>query len=344
MADPDSRLHELLTLHKLVGRSPAFLQALQTLPRIARSEAAVLISGETGTGKELAARALHYLSPRAGYPFVGVNCGALPDTLLEGELFGHERGAFTDAHARRLGLIAEAEGGTLFLDEVDSLPGKAQVALLRVLQEKRLRAVGSSQERSVNVRLLVAANTALARRVRAGTFREDLYYRLCVFTLHLPPLRERPEDIAPLAQHFLEKHAPAHKPPARLSGGALAALLAHDWPGNVRELENTMLRASHLCQAHQVEVEDLSLPLQRRLRTDEGGPPVGGSQAFQILKQQAIERFERGYLLRLMAEHAGNISRAAHTACKDRRDLGKLLKKYHIDPHSFQQSGPSMGD
>jgi DNA-binding NtrC family response regulator len=329
------RLYETLALAKLVGTAPTFLQAVRQLPVVARSLASVLIQGETGTGKELVARAIHYLSARAGGPFVAVNCGTLLESLLEDELFGHERGAFTDARLRRAGLIAQAEEGTLFLDEVDALSLKAQVSLLRVLQEHKYRAVGSSEERETNARIVVATNSLLEPLVNARAFRADLYYRLCVFRLHLPPLRERPEDIPVLAAHFLTKLAPTDRPMPVLSAAACAALLAHDWPGNIRELENAILRGSQLCTTDVITVEDLGLP------SCLSAPRAKSS--FAALKRQNSEDFERRYLIQLMKEHQGNISQAARAAAKERRDLGKLLKKHHIDPISYRVLFPPPG-
>src|SRR5215472_4396066 len=196
-------LRDSQALAKLVGEAPAFAKAIKQLPAVAKSGATALITGETGTGKELVARAIHYLSARTSQPFVAVNCGSLPDTLLEDELFGHERGAFTGAHVRRDGLIAQAEKGTLFLDEVDTLPAKAQIDLLRVLQDKRFRTIGSSVEHKADVRIVAATNAPLELLVQSGGFRADLYYRLSVFPIFLPVLRDRREDIPALAAHFL---------------------------------------------------------------------------------------------------------------------------------------------
>jgi DNA-binding NtrC family response regulator len=311
-----------------VGRSPLFVEAVRRLPCIAKDRAPVLVEGETGTGKELAARALHYLGPRAGFPFAAVNCGALPDTLLEDELFGHERGAFTDARGRREGLIAQAEKGTLFLDEIDSLSRKAQVSLLRVVQEGRYRPVGSSEERRADVRVVAATNAPLEELVKTGAFRADLYYRLCVFRVHLPPLRQRPEDVPLLAAHFLEKHASDEEPAPVLSPEAVAALTAYDWPGNAREVENIMIRAGRLCRNGRIEPADLGL------RTAQSSA-AGTFSPFRVMKQAVVRDFERDYLRRLMAAHQGNVTRAARAAGNDRRELGKLLKKHHIDPRTF---------
>jgi DNA-binding NtrC family response regulator len=335
------RLRDSGALAKLVGRAPSFLKAIAQLPAMSKSEATVLIRGETGTGKELVARAIHYLSSRAAYPFVALNCGSLPDTLLEDELFGHERGAFTGAHTRREGLIAEAKKGTLFLDEVDTLSAKAQVDLLRVLQDKRFRAVGSSVEREADVRVVAATNAQLDHLVRASSFRADLYYRLCIFTVNLPPLRERKEDILALAAHFVEKHGKAHRPELKLSTEACAALMDWDWPGNVRELESAILRAIHLSEGDAIETADLAL----HAPADKAQASVAEPRAlsFQAAKRKAIEAFERDYLSRLMADQTGNISQAARIAGKDRSDLGKLLKKHSLDAKGFRSpAGPGV--
>jgi DNA-binding NtrC family response regulator len=331
------RLRDAQALAKLVGDAPAFLNAIRHVPEVARSEATVLITGETGTGKELVARAIHYMSPRSGFPFVPVHCGSLPDSLLEDELFGHERGAFTDAHAQRHGLIAQAEKGTLFLDEVETMSLKAQVALLRVLQDKRFRALGSSRERQADIRVVAATNAPLEQLVRTGSFRPDLYFRLRVFSIHLPPLREHKEDIMTLSRHFLKKHAPSREgPELLLTPDACEALLAYDWPGNVRELENAIIRGIHLSQTNLIEVKDLGIASESE---SEQNLPLNivseGACSFKVMKQKMIETFEKEYLNRLMREHRGNVSHAALAAGKERRELGKLLKKYRIDPKFF---------
>jgi DNA-binding NtrC family response regulator len=354
-----AQLREAMTVARLVGRSPAFLTAVAHLIPVARSGSAVLISGETGTGKELVARAVHYLSDRAARPFVAFNCGALPDSLLEDELFGHERGAYTGAHASRKGLVAAAAGGTLFLDEVDGLTPRAQTALLRLLQEKTFRLLGSAEEQRADVRVITATNADLDRSMAAGAFRTDLYYRLCVFRFHLPALRERPEDILLLAEHFLRKHALPNGIMPRLSDSARAALTQYDWPGNIRELENGILRAIHLSPDGVIEEADLALPgwpptdaippalaataepEQSSAALADAAAPAEPLESMRVAKRRVVEEFEKKYLARLIIEHAGNVTRAAQAAGKERRELGKLLKKYDITP-SRMSPGSSL--
>jgi DNA-binding NtrC family response regulator len=318
----------------LIGNAPAFREVLARLRTVAQAEAPVLITGETGTGKELVARAVHALSARAERPFVAVNCGALMDTLLESELFGHERGAFTDAHARRPGLISEAARGTLFLDELDTLTPRAQVALLRFLQDQRYRALGSTVEQRADVRFVAATNAQLEGLVRAGAFRADLYYRVSVFTVNLPPLRERREDIVPLAEHFIAKYG--GRTGVVLTAEAEAALLACEWPGNVRELESAIVRALPMAQGGWIEPRDLGLPewpsgASASMATD----PAERTGSYKAQKRRMLEAFERQYLTQLMIEQGGNVSRAARAAGKERRDLGKLLKRYGFAAGQF---------
>jgi DNA-binding NtrC family response regulator len=325
----------------LIGRAPVFQDALSKLAVVAKSDATVLITGETGTGKELVARALHRLSPRADHPFVAVNCGSLVDTLIEGELFGHERGAFTDAHARRQGLVAQAARGTVFLDEAETLSPRAQVALLRVLQDRTFRPVGSGTEQQVDVRFVAATNASLERLVQAGSFRADLYYRLCVFSVALPPLRDRREDILLLAHHFLAKHAGGTEQAPQLSTPATRALLAWDWPGNVRELESAILRALPMATAGVIAEGDLGVP---RGTVRPGGQMLlpEAPRTYKTEKRQLLDSFEVHYLFRLMTEHHGNVSQAARAAGKERRDLGKLLKRHGLDPRRFA-NGERLG-
>ncbi len=337
------RLRELQALDRFVGESPAFLKSIDHLPLLARSTACVVISGETGTGKELVARAIHYLGPRAARPFVPVNCGSLPDSLLEAELFGHERGAFTDARQRRVGLIAQADGGTLFLDEIDALSARAQVALLRVLQDHTVRALGSDREHTVDVRFVAATNTSLGTLVHEGRFRSDLYFRLYVLTVDLPPLRSRQSDVVLLARHFINRYAQSGSG-VQLADDAQRALQRHRWPGNVRELENVIQRALTLAQVETITARDLGLELPPPRVSEDApslAPPIGAPSRPDIIikyrdaKRDAVDAFERDYLTRLLLAHRGNITRAAIAAGKERRDLGRLLKKHRMNPRQY---------
>jgi two-component system response regulator GlrR len=316
------KLKEDIGLKQIIGESPAFLDKVRCVPRFARCDATVLISGESGTGKELFARAIHYLSPRADRPFVPVNCGALPENLVESEIFGHKRGAFTGAASDRAGLIREAECGTLFLDEVDCLTPQAQVKLLRFLQDGEYRSVGSPQIRHANIRVVAAANADFSQIVRGGKFREDLFYRLNVLPLTLPALRTRRGDILLLTRDFLDKQAALAKtPPKNLSLAALNRLLSHSWPGNVRELQNVLTRAIILSDHDSIEPSHLDLP--------EDGP-AAEEQSFRAMKSHAVQRFEHDYLTTVLRAHEGNITRAASAVKKNRRAFWELLRKHGL--------------
>src|SRR5438270_3307488 len=253
-------LKERLGSKFLVGESPAFLEEVNKIPLLARCNASVLISGETGTGKEVCARAIHYLSPWASKPFIPVNCGAIPAELVENELFGHERGAFTGAKSSQVWLIQEAEGGTLFLDEIDCLPLLSQVKFLRFLQEKEYRSLGSTKTCRADVRVIAATNSDAEEAVKAGKLRRDLYYRLNVIPLVLPPLRERREDIPSLARHFLAKYAAEFdKQVTDFSSEAIQSLVSYEWPGNVRELEHVVVRAVVLSTQTLIRGVDIAL-------------------------------------------------------------------------------------
>jgi DNA-binding NtrC family response regulator len=316
------KLKEDIGLKQIIGESPAFLDKVRCVPRFARCDATLLISGESGTGKELFARAIHYLSPRADRPFIPLNCGALPENLVESEIFGHKRGAFTGAACDQTGLIREAEGGTLFLDEVDCLTPQAQVKLLRFLQDGEYRSVGSQQILHANIRVVAAGNADFSQLVRSGRFREDLFYRLNVLALTLPALRERRGDILLLAHDFLEKHAAVSEARSKnLSLAALNRLLSHSWPGNVRELQNVLTRAIVLSDHDSIEPSDLELP--------EDGP-AAEEQSFRAMKSHAVQRFEHDYLATVLRAHDGNITRAASAVKKNRRAFWELLRKHGL--------------
>lgn len=313
---------------QLLGTSPRFLAELAKLPLVAKSDISVLISGETGTGKELVARVLHDLSPRAGKYFVPLNCGAIPVELLENELFGHEQGAFTGAAGARCGLIQEADKGTLFLDEVDSLPALAQVKLLRFLQEKEYRPLGSTKTRKADVRIIAASNANLEQAVVTGTLRRDLYYRLNVVPIVLPPLRERSSDILLLAHHFLAVYAAKlHSPAASFSPEAERKLLLYSWPGNVRELEHVVERIVVLATQRVIEADQIDFPGDNDHLT---------RLSFRELKRNVIAEFETKYIQNLLIAHRGNITKAAQSAKKERRTFWELVRKYNIDVEEFR--------
>jgi len=320
------KLKEDIGLKQIIGESPAFLDQVRCVPRFARCDATVLISGESGTGKELFARAIHYLSPRADRPFVPVNCGALPENLVESEIFGHKRGAFTGAASDQAGLIREAEGGTLFLDEIDCLMPQAQVKLLRFLQDGEYRSVGSQQILHANIRVVAAANADFSQIVREGKFREDLFYRLNVLSLMLPALRERRGDILLLTRDFLDKQATTpNTTPKNLSLAALNRLLSYSWPGNVRELQNVLTRAIVLSDRDSIEPPDLGLPKDVSFVEE---------QSFRAIKTRAIQRFEYDFLATIMHAHGGNITRAASAVKKNRRAFWQLLRKHGLLAHA----------
>lgn len=324
------RLKAKLGLRRLVGQSDTFVAAVERIAPIAACDANVLITGETGTGKEVFARAIHHLSRRSGHPFTPVNCGAIPTELVENELFGHAAEAFTSAAHARSGLIRQAEGGTLFLDEIDALPLAAQVKLLRFLQEKEYRALGSTEVRHADVRLIAATNASVEEEVERGRLRRDLYYRLNVLPLVLPPLRERGEDVLLLAQHFLARHAAeTGLPMPQLTPGARQALLEHDWPGNARELEHAMERAVLLAGT-----TGHVGPAEMLLRGSGGKRSVA---PFKQAKDEAVARFERRYLERMLLAWSGNISRAADAAGKNRRAFFELIRKHQIDVRRFRE-------
>ena len=326
---------EMLVGLGLLGRSPVFAEALRLTRRFAETSAHVLVQGETGTGKELVARALHYLGDRRFKPFVPVNCGALPDNLMENELFGHGRGAFTDARERQRGLIASAEGGTLFLDEIECLSLKGQVALLRFLQDGRYRPLGGHEELRADVRVIAASNQDLGELVRGGRLRHDLYYRLAIMAIELPPLRRRGGDVLLLIEHFLARFAHEYgRPQPRLSEAAKAAALAHDWPGNVRELENVVHRQFLLAEAGVVSLAPPAVAGAGGARGQERRIDFSGMD-MKLAKAEVIARFERDYLEQAIALTRGNVSLAAQHAGKERRAFGKLLKKYGIDRSRF---------
>jgi two-component system, NtrC family, response regulator GlrR len=315
-------------LRKIIGKSPLFASELEKLPIYAECDVCVLIVGETGTGKELIARSLHYLSPRTNKPFVPVNCGAIPVDLVENELFGHEKGAYTSAAFSQKGLIQEANGGTLFLDEIDSLPLNSQVKLLRFLQDKEYRLLGSAKLHKADIRIIAASNSNLEQLSSEGKFRLDLYYRLNVMQIFLPPLKERIDDILPLANHFLAKYSKEfNKPLYEIEPAAIQKLQFHDWKGNVRELENVIERAVLLTKNDKILTSDIFLGQTKKESFQE---------TFQTAKAKVIEKFEKSYIQQTLTKCSGNISQAAKAAGKDRRVFFELIKKHHINIEKFR--------
>lgn len=290
-------------------------------------DVAVLITGETGTGKEVFARALHYLSPRSEGAFTPVNCGAIPADLMENELFGHEEGAYTGAHTSKPGIVQESDGGTLFLDEVDSLSPLAQVKLLRFLQEKEYRPLGSTRVRKSDIRLIAAANSNVEKALSDGKLRQDLFYRLNIAHLVLPPLRSWHGDIPILARHFLTKYAAQFKKDVReLSREAIRTLTFYHWPGNVRELENALEMAVILTQSETIQAEDIILPQANPLRDTR--------RSFREQKQEIVAKFERSLIEDLLVSSNGNVTKAARTAGKNRRAFLQLMHKHGIKAQS----------
>jgi two-component system, NtrC family, response regulator GlrR len=317
------------SLEGILGRSAAMRKVFELIERVAPMTTTVTIQGESGTGKELVARAIHRLSPRANRPFVGVNCAALPDTLLQSELFGYRKGAFTDARTDKDGLFQRADGGTLLLDEIGDISSTMQRALLRALQEGEVTPLGSNDAMRVDVRVVVATNKDLKAEVESGRFREDLYYRLHVVPIHLPPLRERLEDVPLLTGHFVERLCKTHgKPVPMISAEAMDHMTRAKWPGNVRELENTLERAVVLCDGDTISLEDLLTFAGRGLEPTltEELPPL----------REARDAWEREYLMRLLKSTGGNVSAAARKAGKYRADLYGLLKKHEINATDFK--------
>lgn len=309
---------------QLVGEDPAFLRALEKLPKMAESGLSVLIAGETGTGKELCARAIHHFGKKPNAPFVPVDCGAIPDHVFENEMFGHVRGGYTDAHTDQKGFAEIADGGTLFLDEVDSLSLAAQSKLLRFLEEGTFKPLGASKFTKVVVRIIAASNQDLETCVQEKRFRRDLFYRLDVLRLYLPPLRERPIDIPILAKHFLQ--ATGSGPNGTRRSFVLAAirkLESHNWPGNVRELANVVQQAAIIAGGLQIMPEHVKVRVSNS--------PADSAANYREARAHALEAFERDYVEKLLHGSGGNVTQAAKNAHRNRRSIGRLIRKYGID-------------
>ncbi len=311
-------------LRQAVGNAPAFLAALEKVVAYGGNTAPVLLTGETGTGKELFARLLHVMSPRRSGSFIPVECGTIPEHLFENELFGHAKGAFTGAHSEQRGCAGLAHGGTLFLDEIDCLSWVAQGKLLRLLQENRFRPLGSERFRDADVRVIAASNRDMTQLVEAKAFRQDLFFRLDVLRIHLPALRHRHEDIAMLAGHFVQASCEVNGIKRKvLTPAAVRKLESHNWPGNIRELHNTMQRAVLMSPGMEIASAHVEIRPEAADQKEESG-------SYRSAKTAAIERFERDFVQKLLERHGGNVSRAAREAQKDRRAFGRMAKKYGL--------------
>jgi len=335
------RLARELGFESLIGSGPSMRRVFETIQKVAETDLTVLVRGESGTGKELVAHALHERSARRGGPFVAVNCAAISRELVESELFGHEKGAFTGAEARRVGRFEAADGGTIFLDEIGDMAPETQAKVLRVLQERCFERVGGAKPLRVDVRVVAATHRDLERDVRDGRFREDLYYRLRVVEIELPPLRERLEDVPALAARFLAQLAERlGRPPKLLAPDALARLAAYPWPGNVRELRNAVERAAVLASGDALGAADLALP--------EPGPEPASAAAttlpFAEAKRLATERFERAYLLTALRAHGGNVSRTAEAIGMVRQSLQQKIRELGLREEDWSRpEGPAGG-
>jgi len=314
-------------LDGIIGASAGMQDVLRMISRLKDTRTPVLISGESGTGKELVARAIHFRGPLAKCNFVAVDCGALVPTLMESELFGYEKGAFTGATKTKAGLFQAANGGTIFLDEIGELPLEMQAKLLRVLQEKEVRPVGSNEKFNVDVRVVAATNRDLEAAYRAGTFRKDLYFRLNVVTVHLPPLRERRSDIPVLVHHFLNRYTPGT--PLQVTAAAMKSLLQYDWPGNVRELENCIARAVTLGDQHTIDVQDLP----PAIRTEQPATQTLSAQDASSLSTTALAEMERMTILRVFEQAHGDKALAGKMLGISRATLYRKLKRYNIGLH-----------
>jgi DNA-binding NtrC family response regulator len=325
---------------EILGTSAGMQAVFETIRRVSEIEADVLIVGETGTGKELVARSIHKRSARKSGRFVPVDCGAIPEDLLESEFFGHERGAFTGAHTRSLGLLEFAHQGTFFLDEIGELSPRLQVKLLRVLQERKIRRVGGRDELAVDVRVVAATSRNLPDEIKQGRFREDLYYRVNVARIDLPPLRDRRDDIPLLVEHFVARHAAEMgRQVTGVDSEVVEVLSRYPWPGNVRELQNVVKRALAMCRQPVLSVEDLP----DEVVVAAGDRPGADNGGFFHVRGQRIAAFEREYLTGLLRASAGDVSQAARDARIPRGTFYRLLKKHDIDPAAFRNHGGSGG-
>ena len=320
------RLDKISRFDNIIGQSPAMEKIFELIPEVAQSNSSVLLTGETGTGKELVAKAIHAKSPRSHFPFIPINCGAIPDSLLESELFGHQKGAFTGATHSRKGFLEIVGGGTLFLDEIGDVSAKMQIDLLRVLEEKKITRIGNCNPVAVDFRLISATRRDLEQEIAAGDFREDFFYRINVITIHIPPLRERKEDIPLLIAHFLEKYS--HETTKRVdhvSRDTIDCLTAYEWPGNVRELENAIERAVVLSKSRTLDTRDFGF-----LQSTPGVPS----------KTMSLRDMEKHYIQRILEECGWNVTRAAKVLSINRVTLHKKIKRFEMQKNRSETLNP----
>jgi two-component system response regulator GlrR len=322
-------LQERFAVKNIIGKSPQMQEILSQVERAAQTDATIMLYGESGTGKELIAQIIHLQSRRSRGPFVAINCGAIPEGLLENELFGHTRGAYTDARETKIGLFTQADKGTLLLDEIGDTSPALQIKLLRVLQEKEFKPLGGERPVKVDVRIIAASNKNLQEAVARGTFREDLFYRIHVVPIYLPPLRDRKEDIPPLVEHFIKQYSKElGKEVKGLTPAAMQKLMLYHWPGNIRELKNVLERAVILTSHNLIDEQDLQHMTH----------PAGGTADRAIYRsfKQAKEEFEKGYVIQLLTQTRGNVVQAAKLAQRYRGDLYRLMKKYGLKAEDFK--------
>jgi DNA-binding NtrC family response regulator len=332
------QLKESYSFHNILSKNPTMHKIFELIRHIAGTRSTVLIEGETGTGKELIAKAVHYTSEERQGNLVAINCAALPETLLESELFGHEKGAFTSADARRKGRFELADKGTIFLDEIGDISQAMQAKLLRVLQEKRFERVGGHESIDVDVRVVAATNKSLEKEVKDNKFREDLYYRLNVIKIDLPPLRERPEDIPLLITHFVHKYARPNEPPKKVSPEAMERMLAYRWPGNIRELENAIERAAVTTVGDTIGPENLPPRVTGVSREDKPRFEIDLKNKLTFYLEQATEQIEKEYLIKALEKTRGNVGRCAELCGLSRRSVSGKISQYGIDKYPFKSN------
>ena len=332
------QLKENYSFHNIISKNPEMHRIFQLIRHIGGTKSTVLIEGETGTGKELIAKAVHYSSEDRQGNLVAINCAALPESLLESELFGHERGAFTSADARRKGRFELADKGTIFLDEIGDISPAMQAKLLRVLQEKRFERVGGHESIDVDIRVVAATNKSLEKEVKEGKFREDLFYRLNVIKIDVPPLRERPEDIPLLITHFLNKYARPNEQAKKVSPEAMDRLLGYRWPGNIRQLENAIERAAVTTVGDTINVDNLPSQVIGSMAADQPKFEVDLKQPLPFYLQQATEQIERQYILKALEKSRGNVGRCAELCGLSRRSVSGKISQYGIDKFPFKSN------